>query len=160
MMYLYGFAFLGLTFSAFSDMSKTKKSLESAWRTFVKILPLLLFIVAITSVILYWMPGSVIAKHLGTSDLLLGTFLAALMGSISLLPGFITFPLCGLLLDQGVSYTVLAVFSTTLMMVGIITYPIEKKYFGAKVTILRNVSSFITALLVSIVIGLLYGEVM
>ncbi len=37
---------------------------------------------------------------------------------------------------------VLAAFTTTLMMVGVMTYPVEKEYFGAKVTIIRNLISF------------------
>ena len=53
---------------------------------------------------------------------------------------------------------VLAAFTTTLMMVGILTYPVEKEYFGAKVTIIRNVVSFFIALIVALVIGIFFGE--
>lgn len=44
------------------------------------------------------------------------------------------------------------------MMVGIVTYPVEKDFFGLKITIIRNVISLIIALIVSILIGLFYGE--
>lgn len=30
-----------------------------------------------------------------------------------------------------------------LMMVGVLSYPIERQYFGAKVTIIRNIISFL-----------------
>ena len=75
------------------------------------------------------------------------------------MPGFIAFPLSGILLERGVSYTVIAVFTTTLMLVGVLTYPVEKEYFGVKVTIIRNVISLIIALIVSLLVGVFYGEV-
>ncbi len=54
---------------------------------------------------------------------------------------------------------VLSAFTTTLMMVGVLTYPIEKEYFGMKVTVIRNVISFFIAIIVALVIGIFFGEV-
>lgn len=77
-----------------------------------------------------------------------------------MMPGFIAFPLCGILLKKGVSYMVLSALSTTLMMVGVLTYPIEKEYFGMRVTVIRNVMSFIIAVIVAFITGIFYGEVL
>ena len=110
------------------------------------------------AIVLYFVPAKFITEYLGVSNNYLGVILGGLMGSISLMPGFIAYPLSGILLQQGVSYMTISSFVTTLMMVGVITYPVEKKYFGVKVTILRNVLSLITALIISLVIGLFYGE--
>jgi uncharacterized membrane protein YraQ (UPF0718 family) len=44
------------------------------------------------------------------------------------------------------------------MMVGIVTYPVEKDFFGLKITVIRNIISLVMAVIVSIVIGLFYGE--
>jgi len=123
-------------------------------------LPMLLVTLILVSVVLFFLPDEVIAKYLGTSDLLIGVAAAALIGSVSLLPGFITFPLSGLLIEQGVSYTVIGAFTTSLMMVGIVTFPIERKYFGTKMTVVRNIAAFITALAVSMAIGLVYRELL
>jgi len=76
-----------------------------------------------------------------------------------MMPGFIAFPLCGILHDQGVPYAILASFSTTLMMVGVMTFPLEQKYLGTKVTIIRNVVGLLMALIIAVVIGLIYGEI-
>lgn len=160
MIYLYSLAGVGLIVSTVFSRKKTVKALKTSVKMFLKMLPMLLGIVAMVSVLLYFIPGEVIADYLGGSDVLLGTIIGALIGTISLLPGFITFPLCGLLLDLGVSYTVLAAFTTTLMMVGVITYPLEKSYFGTKLAILRNLSAFIIATIISLVIGIVYGEVL
>ncbi len=54
---------------------------------------------------------------------------------------------------------VLSAFSTTLMMVGILTYPIEKEYFGIRVTIIRNIVSFFIALIVAVMTGIFFGEI-
>lgn len=156
---MYVLASLSLTISVVFSREKTLKSLKTAWNMFLKILPLLLVTLTFVSIVLFFLPDYVIAKYLAGDDVLLGSLIAAVVGSISLLPGFITFPLCGLLLKQGVSFTVLAAFTTSLMMVGIVTYPIEAKYFGRKLTIIRNIFAFVIAVVVSFVIGLVYGEV-
>ncbi len=65
----------------------------------------------------------------------------------------------GASLKKGVIYMVLSAFTTTLMMVGIITYPIEKAYFGTKVTIIRNIISLFIALIVAVMTGIFFGEI-
>jgi len=45
------------------------------------------------------------------------------------------------------------------MMVGGLTYPIESQYFGAKVTIIRNLVSLFIAVAVAVPIGIFFGEV-
>ena len=160
MVYLYSIAGLGIAASFAANPQKTIKSLKTAWKLFLNMLPMLLMILAMVSIILFFLPDYVIARYLAGDDIITAAVLASLIGSVSLLPGFITFPLCGLLLNQGVSYTVLAAFTTSLMMVGIATYPMESKYFGPKLTILRNLVSFAIAIIVSIAIGIIYGEVL
>lgn len=157
---LYGLAGMGLLVSTIASRKKTWQSLKTALNTFLKMLPLLLVTLSIVSIVLYFLPSDVIAKYLGTSDKLIGGLLATVIGSVSLLPGFITFPLCGLLLKQGVGYTILAAFTTSLMMVGIVTFPLESEYFGKKIALYRNISALMIAVIVSIVIGILYGEVL
>jgi hypothetical protein len=74
------------------------------------------------------------------------------------MPGFIAFPLCGILLREGALYMVLSAFSTTLMMVGIATFPLERTYLGARLALARNLVSLGIALLVAIVTGFVFGE--
>ena len=47
----------------------------------------------------------------------------------------------------------IAVFISTLMMVGVVTIPIEIKYFGKKATFIRNGMAFVFSFIVAIVIG-------
>jgi len=60
-------------------------------------------------------------------------------------------------LDNGAGYMQIAAFISSLMMVGIVTIPIEVKYFGKKMTIWRNVMAFIFSLLVALIIGKVMG---
>jgi uncharacterized membrane protein YraQ (UPF0718 family) len=60
-----------------------------------------------------------------------------------------------MLIKQGASYTVVATFMTTLMMVGIVTLPLEIRYFGKKVAILRNALNFIIAIIIGLLVGLM-----
>jgi uncharacterized membrane protein YraQ (UPF0718 family) len=62
-------------------------------------------------------------------------------------------------IKKGVLYMVLSAFSTTLMMVGVLTYPIEKEYFGPRLTILRNIVSFFIALVVALMTGIFFREI-
>jgi uncharacterized membrane protein YraQ (UPF0718 family) len=121
---------------------------------FLNILPALLTVLILVSVFLYAVPARLLTEWLGKGTGWAGVASAALLGSISLIPGFIAFPLGAILVRSGVSYQVIAVFITTLMMVGILTLPLEAKYFGWKVSILRNALSFAGALLVGLLMGI------
>jgi len=158
MYYLYIATGLAVLISAVLDRKKTVTALKIAWRKFAKILPAFLTMLVLVSIILFLVPDTMISHYLGNNSRFIGVVCASAFGSITLMPGFVAYPLCGILLGKGVSYMVLAAFTTTLMMVGILTYPVEKAYFGVKVTIIRNVISFIIALLVALVIGLFFGE--
>jgi uncharacterized membrane protein YraQ (UPF0718 family) len=143
-----------LTLSFFSDRSKTMTGLKKGAKMFLNILPALLNVLILVSIFLYAFPGPVLAAWLEKGSGWAGILTAALLGSISLIPGFIAFPLGAILVRSGVSYQVIAVFVTTLMMVGILTLPLEAKYFGWKVSILRNTLSFSGALLIGLLMGI------
>ena len=80
---------------------------------------------------------------------------AAAIGCITLIPGFIAFPLAASLWDAGAGYAQIAIFISTLMMVGIATLPLEIKYFGRNTAVKRNVLSLIFAVITSCVIGVI-----
>ena len=159
MEFLYYLTAFALLVSFLSDYKKTIKAFKIAYNKGKKIFPALLTMLIIVSVILYLIPDHVISAYLGNNNKYIGVMLASLLGSITLMPGFIVYPLCGILLEKGVAYMVLSAFTTTLMMVGVITYPIEKEYFGVKVTLIRNVISFAIAIIIAIVTGIFYGEI-
>ena len=156
---LYVVTVLVVLVSFMASREKTFKAAKIAAKRLVAILPAFLIMLVLVSIVPFLIPDEVISDYLGSNNKFIGVLSASLIGSITLMPGFIAFPLCGILLKKGVLYMVLAAFTTTLMMVGVLTYPIEKEYFGAKVTIVRNVISFFIALAIALVIGIFFGEI-
>lgn len=112
-------------------------------------------ILILVSLLLYIIPPEMIVKYLGAGSGVIGFAIAAIIGSITLIPGFISYPIAAGLLNQGASYSTVAVFMTTLMMVGVVTLPLEIKYFGKKTAILRNALNFIVAIIIGILIGII-----
>jgi uncharacterized membrane protein YraQ (UPF0718 family) len=159
MYYLYVITAFALSLSFIANRKKTLMAIKIAVRKFINILPAFLTMLILVSVILYLVPDKVISNCLGNNNKFVSMIFASVLGSITLMPGFIAFPLCGILLKKGVPYMVLSAFTTTLMMVGVLTYPIEKEYFGVKVTVIRNTISFFIAIIVALMTGIFFGEV-
>lgn len=149
-------ALLAIIASLIADKRKTWIGVKKGLVMFVKILPAIVSVLILVSIILYLMPNELIVKYLGEDAGFTGYVFAAIAGSIALIPGFIAYPLAGILLKTGVSYPVIAVFITTLMMVGILTLPIEIKFFGVRVSLIRNALYFSGALIIGSLIGLFY----
>jgi len=160
MYYLYSVTGLALLISIIIDRKKTITAIKISYKKFINIIPAFLTMLILVSIILFFIPDKMISNYIGNNDKFIGVILASFFGSITLMPGFIAFPLSGILLKKGVDYMVLSAFTTTLMMVGILTYPIEKEYFGVKVTIIRNVISFFIALIIALSIGFFFGELL
>ncbi len=142
------------------DRKKTVRGLKIGLKKIRKNTPVFLNMIILVALSLYFVSDDLILRFLGEGSGAVGVALAGGLGSLAFMPGFVAFPLAGILLEKGVSYTVIAAFTTTLMMVGIVTYPVEKDFFGMKITIIRNIISLIMAVIVSIVIGLFYGELL
>jgi uncharacterized membrane protein YraQ (UPF0718 family) len=157
--FLYCIAGLALLVSFIASRDKTLKALKIALKRFANILPAFLVMLMLISVALFLVPDEMISHYLGTGNKVIGVLMASILGSVTLMPGFIAYPLSGILLQKGVAYMVIAAFTTTLMMVGVLTYPVEKAYFGSKVTIVRNTVGLFIALCVAVVIGIFYGEI-
>lgn len=160
MYYLHIATGLALLISLIANREKTLKAVKIALKRFLAILPAFLSMLILVSVVLFLIPDTVVLHYLGRDGKFTGVIIASLLGSVTMMPGFIVFPLCGILLEKGVLYMVLSAFTTTLMMVGILTFPIEKAYFGKKVTILRNILSFFVALIVAVMTGIFFGEIL
>lgn len=149
----YAMAIAALVVSFFKSKSKTMLALEKAWKSFENILPQFLSILIIIGVILAILTPEQISKLLGNESGLYGVLLAAIIGSVTLVPGFVAFPLAAALLKCGAGYMQIAAFISTLMMVGVITIPIEIKYFGKKATVVRNIAAFSFSMIVALVMG-------
>ena len=150
-LYLMTFLLLALSFS--KDRKKTVQALKKAWKSFEGILPQFLSILILVGLMLAVLDESVISRLLGAESGLVGMAVAAITGSVTLIPGFIAFPLAASLLAAGAGYGQIAMFLTTLMMVGIVTLPLEATYFGKRLAFQRNLLAFLYAVISSLLLG-------
>jgi len=141
--------------SFFLDRRKTILGFKKGFKMFKNIVIPFLNILILVSLLLFIIPPQLITEYLGAGSGVVGFVIAAVVGSITLIPGFISYPIAAGLIKQGASYSTVAVFMTTLMMVGIVTLPLEIKYFGKKVAILRNVLNLFIAIVIGILIGII-----
>jgi len=146
-------AAVALIFSAFKNRSKTRQGLVIAYKTFFRILPTVLLVLLIVALIMGFINKQLISDWLGDSQGGLNVLIAALLGSVLMIPSLVGFPLAASLLQKGASLMAVGTFITTLTMIGFVTLPLEIKELGRRFAFWRNGLS----LLIAIVIGLLIG---
>ena len=147
------FTAICLIVSLIVNRQKTWAGIKKGAVMFLKLLPTLILMLVLVSIVLYLIPEEKLAKYMGEGSGIIGWATAALFGSVALIPGFIAYPLCGILVKSGVAYSVIAVFITTLMMTGFLTLPVEAKFFGWRISIIRNLISLAGALIIGLIMG-------
>ena len=144
-------------FSIFKSKEKTKESLKISKNlmatTFVEVIG----VMALVGWVLAMLPPSLIKQWLGNSNGIISVLLSATIGTVTIIPAFIAFPLSASLLKSGASIAAIAAFITTLTMVGFATMPIEFKFFGKKFTLHRLWVSFLAAILIALLMGVILG---
>jgi uncharacterized membrane protein YraQ (UPF0718 family) len=143
-----------LALSFFKDRQKTLKALKKAWKSFEGILPQFLGIIVCVGMLLAVLDPQTINRILGKSSGFPGVLIASIVGSITLIPGFIAFPTAALLLKGGAGYMQMGAFVSTLMMVGVVTLPAEISFFNRRTALMRNALAYVFSLLVALIIGL------
>ncbi|MEN8905145.1 MAG: permease [Clostridiales bacterium] len=146
---------LFLIISFIKNKKKTKHALKMAFGMGKGMLGQILSIILLIGLILTLLPPQNIVKYVGSQSLIWATIISGAFGTITLIPAFIAFPLVGTLVEAGISIVPAVAFLTTLTMVGIVTFPLEKSEFGLKFTIIRNSLSFIFAIIIALIMGVI-----
>ena len=139
------------------DRRKTAQGLQKAIRKFGEIIVPFAWVVLMVSVALYLVSDETLAALLTGSTPLATTVTGLLAGAVIMLPGAIAFPLGAVFLDKGVPPSAVAGFTSSLMMVGIVTLGIERRYLGLKVALARNVAGLVIAAMVATVTAMVLG---
>lgn len=150
----YGAAIVLLIVSACKSKEKTLLALKKGWKAFEGILPQFLTVLLLVGIILAVLDTDTISRLIGNESGAGGVILSALIGAVTLIPGFVAFATAAELLKAGAGVAQIAAFVSSLMMVGIVTMPMEIKYFGKKTAILRNLLALIFTFIVASVFGL------
>ena len=150
---IWGIAGAGLLLSWTKSREKTRAALRFFRRSFLSLAPSIVAIIWTIGFILTFLPPGLILKTIGRDAGFQGVIMAAAFGSVVLIPAFIAFPLAASFLRQGADVGAIAAFVTTLVMVGVITAPLEMKFFGKRFALWRNSLSFVFALAIAFVMG-------
>lgn len=154
---LYAVTAILLAISFFKSSMKTLLSLKKAWKMFLSMLPQFLAILFLIGLMLAVIKPEIIQKVIGAESGVLGMILSGTVGAVAIIPVLVAFPVASQLLQNGAGIMQIAIFISTLTTVGIITIPLESKYLGKKIAILRNVLFFIFSFFVAFVVGVMVG---
>jgi len=141
--------------SMIKNKEKSKEAMKKSKGMMKNMIGDIIGIIFMIGLILTLIPPETIEKVLGSDNTLLSSLVAAVVGSITLIPAFVAFPLVGSFVDAGASIVPGVAFLTTLTMVGFVTFPLEKKEFGTKFAVTRNLLSFGAALSIAILMGVI-----
>lgn len=150
---LYGVAAILLGVSFAKDRNKTAQSLKRAWSMFINVLPQFIAILLLAGLLLAIVTPAVIQAVIGMESGFAGILTASLLGSVTLVPALIAFPIAAELIGNGAGITQIAVFISTLTTVGIVTLPIEIKYLGRKTAVLRTILAYLFAFITAYITG-------
>ena len=150
-----GIAIVGLLIAFFKDRRKALQSLKVAGKSFIKILPMVFIILIAIGLLLGFVPPDQISRFVGEQSGAGGILLVGIVGAIMHIPALLSFPLAASILESGASITAVAAFVTTLTMIGMITLPLEIKILGKKMALLRNGISFVIAIAIAFIMGLI-----
>lgn len=146
-------ALIWLVFSIVKDKNKTFTSIKMSSGMMKNMGSDIVAILLLIGLILAIIPPETLTSFLKCNDGIFSTILFALAGCITLIPAFVAFPLAGTLISSGAGIMPVVAFITTLTMVGIVTFPLEVREFGIKFTVLRNLLSFVFAILIALTMG-------
>ena len=148
-------AVVGLFIAFAKDKDKTIKSLRIAGKSFIRMLPMVFVIIIIIGLLLGFVPPDQISRFVGEQSGMTGILLVGAVGAVLHIPALLSFPLAASLLEDGASVSAVAAFITTLTMIGTITLPLEIKELGKKMAILRNGISFVIAIIIALIMGVI-----
>ena len=148
-------AVVGILLTFVKDKEKAIKSVKIAIESTIKILPMLFTIVLFIGLLLGFVSPEQISKFIGKQSGLFGILIVGIIGALMQIPALLSFPLAASLLKNGASVSAIATFITTLTMVGTITLPLEIKELGKKMALLRNGISFVIAIIIALIMGIM-----
>jgi len=150
-----GIAVAALILAFIKDKDKAVKSLRIALKSFIKMLPMIFIIIIAIGLLLGFIPPDQISRFVGDQSGIGGVILIGIVGALMHIPALLSFSLSSSILENGASITAVAAFITTLTMIGMITLPFEIKMLGKKIALLRNGISFVIAILIAFIMGMI-----
>jgi uncharacterized membrane protein YraQ (UPF0718 family) len=128
------------------------EAVNKAARSIMNVFPYFIGIILLMSIVNVSIPKS-FYWHIFTKNPVLDPLIGAVIGSLSVGNPIISYIISGELLKQGVSLTAVTAFVLSWVTVGIIQLPAECAILGKKFAIYRNILSFLFAVVIAMIIG-------
>ncbi|MBA7679520.1 hypothetical protein ES703_87817 [subsurface metagenome] len=136
--------------------NKLKQAISKAGKNLWKMFPIILGTILLVSLISTLIPQSFYSK-IFTGNNFFDPFIGSLIGSISAGTPLVSYILGGELLKQGIGLLAVTAFLVAWVTVGIIQLPAEMMILGKKFALLRNLVSFVFAIIVAIITILIFN---
>jgi len=147
-----------LIYSFIKDKAKTFSALKKAAKKLWSMSYLFFFVMAVFSFLLVIVPDYTFDSYIGAGSGIKGVIIALGFGSLSVMPGFVAFPIGAALKIQGVPLYIIAAFTLSLMTIGVVTFPIEKKFLGTRIAIVRNILAMFVCIITVVFFKMVFGE--
>ena len=120
------------------------------------IIPMILAIVGLVGLFNAFISTEMITS-LFTGSVIYDTFISTIVGSISVGQPVVSYIIGGELSDSGISLYAITAFILSFVTLGIIQLPLEYSLFGVRFTLIRNLLSFLFAMIIAILTVYLLG---
>ncbi|MBQ3171967.1 MAG: hypothetical protein IJB53_08660 [Mailhella sp.] len=154
---LYGAALGLLLLSWRKSPQKTRAALKKAWKSCMGVLPLFFAILLCMGFLLSFVDEAVIQQVVGRESGMAGIVLSGVIGSVTLIPAFAAYPAAAELLRVTGGYAQITMLITSLMMVGLVTLPLECRFFGLKAAVWRNALGLAYSFALAVFMGMVFG---
>ena len=133
-----------------------KTAFVNTFKTLTMVMPMLLSVIGLMGLFETLVTPEMI-QSVFKGSMLGDTLIGTGVGAISVGQPFLSYAIGGELLDDGVSLYAVTAFILSFVTLGLIQLPLEWSLFGTHFTVLRNILSFIFALLISIATVFILG---
>ena len=131
---------------------KFHKVFNKTWQAFKFVIPIIISILLIVAFVQAVVPVESY-KKIFSGNVLLDPIVGAVFGSVSIGNPIVSYIIGEGLLQSGVSLIAVTAFIISWVTVGIVQLPAEAFYFGKRFAIVRNLSSFVGAIVIGILVG-------
>jgi uncharacterized membrane protein YraQ (UPF0718 family) len=131
------------------ETASFKHSLKHAAQMIYTIIPMILAVVGLVGLFNAFISVEMI-RTLFTDSILYDTFISTVSGAISVGQPVVSYIIGGELYEGGVSLYAVTAFILSFVTLGIIQLPLEYSLFGIRFTLIRNILSFVFAMIIAI----------
>ena len=138
------------------NKNSIQKATTQTLRNFLRVIPIILGVFLLLSLVTAIIPQEFYSKAF-TNIPAIDAFIGAILGSISAGNPLTSYIIGGELLKQGVGLVAVTAFILSWVTVGLIQLPAEAVILGRRFAIVRNLVSFILAIIVALLTVLTLG---